>query len=102
MFGPPIGQLYGSRCELYNVCMVTISASDARKSFASVVETAQTEAVTIERRGEKEAVIISAAEYDRLMDSAEEVDDIAAFDEALAEEGPNIPWEQVKFDLGWL
>jgi len=24
-----------------------------------------------------------------------------AFDAALAEEGPNIPWEQVKADLGW-
>ena len=33
--------------------------------------------------------------------SVEEVQDIAAFDEAMAEEGPNIPWEQVKADLGW-
>lgn len=81
--------------------MVTISASDARKSFASVIETAQTEAVIIERHGEKEAVIVSAAEYDRLMDSAEDIDDIALFDEAMAEEGPNIPWDQVKSDLGW-
>ena len=31
----------------------------------------------------------------------EEVEDIAVFDEAIAEDGPNIPWEQVKADLGW-
>lgn len=35
------------------------------------------------------------------MSAAEEVNDIAAFDTAMAEEGPNIPWEQVKADLGW-
>jgi len=27
--------------------------------------------------------------------------DIAAFDQAMQEEGENIPWEQVKADLGW-
>ena len=26
----------------------------------------------------------------------------AAFDAAMAEEGANIPWEQVKHDLGWV
>ena len=26
----------------------------------------------------------------------------AAFDEAMAEEGPNIPWAQAKADLGWV
>ena len=55
----------------------------------------------IERRGEAEAVVISTAEYNRLMDAAEEVEDAAAFDSAMAEEGPNIPWDQVKADLGW-
>jgi len=31
----------------------------------------------------------------------EEVEDVAAFDASMAEEGPNIPWAQVKADLGW-
>ena len=47
--------------------------------------------VIVERRGEPQAVVISPAEYDRLMSAAEEVNDIAAFDTAMAEEGPNIP-----------
>lgn len=37
----------------------------------------------------------------RLRSAADEIDDIAAFDAAMAEEGPNIPWEQAKADLGW-
>lgn len=81
---------------------MTISVSDAGRSLFSVMETAQTEAVIVERGGKREAVIVSAAEYDRLMASAEEIDDIEAFDVALDEAGPNIPWDEVKLDLGWM
>ena len=35
------------------------------------------------------------------MDALEEVEDVAAFDAAMAEEGENIPWDQVKADLVW-
>ena len=31
----------------------------------------------------------------------EDAEDGAAFDAAMDEEGPNIPWDQVKADLGW-
>lgn len=81
--------------------MPIITVSEARKSFAAVIETAQHEAVVVERRGEAQAVVVSLAEYERLKSAAEEAEDIAAFDAAMAEEGPNIPWEQVKSDLGW-
>lgn len=81
--------------------MVRLAASEARKGFSTVIETAQHEAVFIERRGEVEVVVISVAEFNRLMEAAEEADDVAAFDAAIAEEGPDIPWEQVKADLGW-
>ncbi|MDJ1371372.1 type II toxin-antitoxin system Phd/YefM family antitoxin [Gulosibacter molinativorax] len=81
--------------------MTAISASDARKHFAAVIETAQHEAVFVERRGETQAVVVSPAEYERLLKAADEVEDVSAFDEAMDEEGPNIPWEQAKADLGW-
>lgn len=81
--------------------MPIITVSEARKSFAAVIETAQHEAVVVERRGEAQAVVVSLAEYERLKSAAEEAEDIAAFDAAMAEGGPNIPWEQVKSDLGW-
>lgn len=86
---------------LYNRGMSTITVSEARKSFAAVIETAQHEAVVVERRGEAQAVVLSPTEYERLKSAAEETEDITAFDAAMAEEGPNIPWEQVKADLGW-
>ncbi len=47
------------------------------------------------------AVLISPERYDELMDALEEISDVEAFDAALAEGGPNIPWDQVNEDLGW-
>ncbi|HCG56475.1 MULTISPECIES: type II toxin-antitoxin system Phd/YefM family antitoxin [Brevibacterium] len=66
------------------------------------METAQTEAVIVEHEGNRAAVIVSAAEYDRLLASAEEIDDIEAFDAARDEAGPNISWGQVRLDLAWM
>ena len=35
-------------------------------------------------------------------EALEGAEDAAAFDVAMADEGDNIPWEQVKADLGWV
>jgi antitoxin Phd len=93
--------MYETCEELYDTRMVTISVSAAREQLAEIVERAGREAVVIERYGHAAAVVISPARYEELMDALEEVEDVTAFDEAMAEEGPNIPWEQVKADLGW-
>jgi antitoxin Phd len=93
--------MYKKRPCLYHTNMVTMSVSAAREQLAEAVERAGREAVVIERYGRAAAVMISPACYEELMDALEEVEDIAAFDEAMAEEGRNIPWEQVKADLGW-
>jgi antitoxin Phd len=47
-------------------------------------------------------VLVSPDRYAELMEALEDAEDIAAFDEAMAEEGGNIPWDQVKSDLGWV
>ena len=67
--------------------MATLSSSDARKNFADTVRRSQTEPVVIERRGRREAVMLAPEEFDRLVEAAEELDDIAAFDAAMSEEG---------------
>ena len=77
------------------------AASKAREFFSEVVETSHTEPVFIERRGRVAAVVISPSLYTKMLEALEDVEDIAAFDEALAEEGDAIPWDQVKADLGW-
>ncbi|MBX9718949.1 MAG: type II toxin-antitoxin system Phd/YefM family antitoxin [Microbacteriaceae bacterium] len=81
--------------------MNPLSVADARKQFSEVIDRSQTEAVFIERRGQRAAVVISPEQYERMLDALEEAEDAAAFDEAIAEEGPNVPWAQVKADLGW-
>lgn len=81
--------------------MAKMPVSEAREKLADVVETAQTEAVFLERYGRPAAVLVSAERYEELVEASEEAEDVAAFDAAIAEEGDNIPWERVKADLGW-
>jgi antitoxin Phd len=86
-------------CTLVHVTSINISS--ARENLPDAIETARTEAVFLERYGRPVAVIVSPERYEQLMAALDEVDDVAAFDAAMAEEGPNIPWETVKVDLGW-
>ena len=47
--------------------------------------------------------MLSAAEYERLLEADEDAQHLAAADEAMARiiaGEPTIPWEQVKADLG--
>jgi PHD/YefM family antitoxin component YafN of YafNO toxin-antitoxin module len=86
---------------LYNSDMSKISVSKAREKLAEVVEMSQSEPVVLEHYGNRAAVVVSPALYDEMLDAFEESQDVVAFDVAIAEEGNNIPWEQVKIDLGW-
>jgi len=81
--------------------MATMNISAARENLPGAVEMARTEAVFLERYGRPAAVLVSPERYERLMAALEDAEDAAAFDSAMGEEGPNIPWEQVKADLGW-
>lgn len=82
--------------------MAAVSMSAARDNLPEAVAMAQTEAVFLERYGRPAAVLVSPRRYDELMAALEESEDVAAFDAAMCEEGPNIPWEQAKADLGWM
>lgn len=86
---------------LYNINMVKISVSEAREKLSEVVEMSQSEPVELEHYGRRAAILISPEQYDEMLEALEESQDVAAFDIALAETGANIPWEQVKSDLGW-
>jgi antitoxin Phd len=80
----------------------SMSVADARQNLAEAIKLSGDGPVFIERRGHRAAVLISPEEYERLLDALEDAEDIDAFDEAMAEEGPNIPWAQVRADLGWV
>ena len=81
--------------------MGRMSISAARERMAEVVEAVGREPMVLERHGREVAVVISPQRYAELLEAWEDAEDVAAFDEAMAEEGKNIPWEQVKVDLGW-
>jgi prevent-host-death family protein len=81
--------------------VATMNVSEAREKLAEAIDTAQAEAVVLERYGRPAAVLVSMARYEELIEAFEEVEDVAAFDAAMAEQRDNIPWEQVKADLGW-
>jgi antitoxin Phd len=82
--------------------MTHYSAARAREVFSEVLDNAATAPVFIERRGSVAAVVISPAQYETMMEALEEQEDIAEFDAAMSDEGPSIPWDKVKEDLGWV
>lgn len=87
---------------LYDGVMATMNISAARENLPEAVELARTEAVYLERYGHPAAVLVSPEQYEKLVAALEDAEDVAEFDAAMSEEGPNIPWEQVKLDLGWM
>jgi len=93
--------LYETPAGPYNLGMATMNISAARDHLPEAVEIARTEAVFLERYGRPAGVLVSPERYEQLMAALEDAEDVVAFDAAMAEEGPNIPWEQVKADLGW-
>ncbi len=93
--------LYETSTKLYASSMATMNISAARDNLPDAVEKARTEAVFLERYGHPAGVLVSPARYEQLLAVEEDAEDVAAFDAAMNEEGPNIPWAQVKADLGW-
>jgi antitoxin Phd len=87
--------------QLYTIRMAKISVSKARSQLSEVVELSQSEPVELELYGRRAAVIVSPEQYDAMLEALEEAEDVVAFDASLAESAENIPWEQVKSDLGW-
>jgi PHD/YefM family antitoxin component YafN of YafNO toxin-antitoxin module len=93
--------LYETVAQLYNVGMATMNISSARDKLTEAVELARTEAVFLQRYGRPAAVLVSPERYEILLSALEDAEEVVAFDTAMAEEGENVPWDQVKADLGW-
>jgi hypothetical protein len=49
--------------------------------------------------GQDVAVVIDPSLYESLLEAQEELEDFAAFDAAVEDRSPNIPWAQVQKDL---
>lgn len=65
--------------------MRTVSATEAKQKFAEIIDTAQREPVRIRRHDRDLAVVISAADYDRMVEERwKEFDRLSAIASAQA------------------
>lgn len=86
--------------------MAEMTVTEARARLADVVDEARVEhdPVYLTRRGRRVAAVIDADDLERLIEAAEDLQDIRAAEAArleMAESGAvPIPWDQVKADLG--
>jgi prevent-host-death family protein len=81
-----------------------VSISEARGRLASSMIDARHEPVYLTRRNKRVAAVVDAAVLDRLLEAAEDLDDLVAYDEAVAESarigGENVRWDDLKRELG--
>ena len=91
--------LYISKLFLYIIAMKELSVTEAREQFPALLNQAAKKPVWITRHGVDVAVVISPELFEELVSAQEELEDIAAIDEAMLDKSPGIPWEQVQKDL---
>ena len=80
--------------------MSEISVTDARAELPAVIARAKKKPVHIVKHGHTVAVLMNPELYEKAMDAMEELEDIAAFDAAVAAHEKTYPWDQVKRELG--
>jgi prevent-host-death family protein len=91
--------MYISKLFLYIIAMKELSVTEAREQFPALLNQAAKKPVWITRHGVDVAVVISPELFETLVEAQEELEDIAAVDEAMLDKSPGIPWEQVQKDL---
>jgi prevent-host-death family protein len=91
-----INKLYKRRCAMLN----KISAADARKKFANIINRVAygKESFVLTRRGEALAAIVSMEDL-KLLQEIEEQMDIEDAWEARSEPGESISWEKLREEL---
>jgi prevent-host-death family protein len=93
--------LVGRSSEMYDSYMSEVAVSEARNRLAEVIEESRRsgEPISVTRRGRRVAVIIDSDAFDRLVETADDVDDRRELDAARAEDD-YVPWDDVKAMLG--
>ncbi|OII14768.1 type II toxin-antitoxin system Phd/YefM family antitoxin [Curtobacterium sp. MCBA15_008] len=84
--------------------MSEVSISEARSRLASIIDDARHEPVWLTRRNKRVAAVVDADVLERLLEAAEDLDDLKAVEEARIESerigGENVKWEDLKRELG--
>jgi PHD/YefM family antitoxin component YafN of YafNO toxin-antitoxin module len=53
----------------------------------------------VDEKGQRVGVVLSPEEYEKLIEAAEQLDDIRHLEEAKKVKGKPVPWEKVKAEL---
>lgn len=77
-----------------------ITATKARDQLGRLIDRAHSEPVYLTRHGRRVGAIVDADTLDRLMEAAEELADIAAYDAAKAEGGESVSLDELRRELG--
>ncbi len=85
---------------LYVSPMTEVSITGARADLAKTIKRAKKGPIKITSHGEPQAVLVDPSLFEKMLEALEDAEDLAAYDEALTDPDPGIPWEQVKKDLG--
>ena len=76
--------------------MSRVDVSALRSNLAEILDATSIDDVLIEQDGKLAGVLISPERHAKLLESVEELEDVRAFDESMAKDGDNVPWEQVR------
>jgi prevent-host-death family protein len=76
--------------------MDLIPLNEARRNLPTLINDAQTQAITISRHGIPAAVVISPSRYEELLSALEDMEDLASIETSLKDTSPSIPWDQIK------
>ncbi len=80
--------------------MESIPLNEARRNLPTLINDAQTQAITISRHGVPAAVVVSPSRYEELLSALEDMEDLASIEASLKDASPSIPWEQIKKGYG--
>ena len=90
---------------MYYVYMSSdVSVAEARRHFSDLLDRAAVDPVFISRRGKRVVAMVDVATFERLVELAEDMEDVRAAAEARAEmrrtAAEPVPWAEVKAELG--
>ncbi len=80
--------------------MESVPLNEARRNLATLINDAQSKAVTISRHGVPAAVVISPSRYEELLSALEDLQDLALIEASLSDTSLSIPWEEIKKGYG--
>lgn len=82
--------------------MTTLTISELRADIAQAVASTKKAPVEISKHGEPVAFLVSPSQYEKMLEALEDLEDLKLIKGALKAPGKNLPWEQVKKELGLL